>query len=1098
MYNAFRARISQDSSVDDAIAAEKRQVEFDMESVTFCKVVLDESASTQSTPRTWDDLARVRKYIQMVVVPYMAKMAPPVVAPSDPAPASDIQTNVHVAWAGRRHNSSRGGRPAIDRSVGGVPASYMNHASAAPSAASSPVATSSQVSIQSEDVEASSGGENNANAVEYWRQHAALKAAHYETCKVVYHAFQHFLVTSSADQDASQRQKLTYLLGFVEFCCHVLSESSATHPARPISDLKRVVKSVNKIMLPYRHKIGMAEKAAHATAHGSLQVDGGAIHEAPTMMMAAATKSPMSIASTSSTASRTTVLPSVQNLLQRSSTRDNAPGTTYAQLDRRSDPAADQYWHHKSQLEATYLRQVMAAQTFFDAYRHKFATQRSQHLQDVVHLCDYADYCRQVLSEDRQAASQRSLQELHVVHSYITALVLPHLASLQALVDRDNSTAPAIPPTDDCHRMSRLHQHTDSFLQAMDQPKPAVDKEGSRGSSGAVVGMSDPASTYWRKVRFSFPLAFASCALGWAWIRCVMTAYVPPEWAANGSNRHGLSVEVIKGGIIVEKLALDTSVKPFLVAGHLFVVDLGSTHGTFVNKRRIPATDPVELHVGDVVVFGESTRIYTILGPHDLMPEEYSSDNLAKLRAKKKKEAEEADHGATWGFREDAVEESDSSDDEAAPATSKPNVVPLPDYLRHRKADVSGPYVSNVTKDSVNLTKDAKLYTRLQNRIQKLENVKLESQRIRAKQNVGLTEGQEAALARNETRIQELHDEIETLEAQLLAKHTQRTAQKDVAGASTTRWLDPWSTRSPRIVVPHGMALAKMTAAKANAPVYASDDDDFFDRTKANRAPAKHKAHGGQVLTYVSIAATLAGLRADLKLLEAKLPASTNTPSASTDDREDVDSLDKYMMASARSLVEEDVAKAEAGRTELRQRIREMESLLEVATPAWAKLVAPAARDNASNSTFLYVCTIIARHADARRVQTLAALLLCLTPNAVEPLMATNSPDQHVMTEPSDDAPQPFESALDVSSRPLTTDDVAGGSAKHGRDDPEATEAPRPKRVRLRRKDVATKPPAGTTSVFDSTILEGGDVVWQPPTNQTGDGRTALNDKYGY
>ncbi|ETW00012.1 hypothetical protein, variant 1 [Aphanomyces invadans] len=500
MYNAFRARISQDSSVDDAIAAEKRQVEFDMESVTFCKVVLDESASTQSTPRTWDDLARVRKYIQMVVVPYMAKMAPPVVAPSDPAPASDIQTNVHVAWAGRRHNSSRGGRPAIDRSVGGVPASYMNHASAAPSAASSPVATSSQVSIQSEDVEASSGGENNANAVEYWRQHAALKAAHYETCKVVYHAFQHFLVTSSADQDASQRQKLTYLLGFVEFCCHVLSESSATHPARPISDLKRVVKSVNKIMLPYRHKIGMAEKAAHATAHGSLQVDGGAIHEAPTIMMAAATKSPMSIASTSSTASRTTVLPSVQNLLQRSSTRDNAPGTTYAQLDRRTDPAADQYWHHKSQLEATYLRQVMAAQTFFDAYRHKFATQRSQeHLQDVVHLCDYADYCRQVLSEDRQAASQRSLQELHVVHSYITALVLPHLASLQALVDRDNSTAPAIPPTDDCHRMSRLHQHTDSFLQAMDQPKPAVDKEGSRGSSGAVVGMSDPASTYWRK-----------------------------------------------------------------------------------------------------------------------------------------------------------------------------------------------------------------------------------------------------------------------------------------------------------------------------------------------------------------------------------------------------------------------------------------------------------------------------------------------------------------------------------------------------------------------------------------------------------------------
>ncbi|RHY76162.1 hypothetical protein DYB30_004319 [Aphanomyces astaci] len=208
-----------------------------------------------------------------------------------------------------------------------------------------------------------------------------------------------------------------------------------------------------------------------------------------------------------------------------------------------------------------------------------------------------------------------------------------------------------------------------------------------------------------------------------------MTVYEAPEWALNGSNRFGLSMEVIKGGIILEKVELVTSSKSYFVAGRmeplcdivlqhpsvsrthaalqfdakgqLFLVDLGSTHGTFVNKKRISAADHVELHVGDVVVFGESTRIYTILGPVDLMPDEYSY----------------------------------------FPSRPSQHILTLP-----RKDDTSGPYVSSVTKDTVNLAKDSKLYTRLQNRIQKLENLKLESSRIRAKQNVGLTDGQEAAL----------------------------------------------------------------------------------------------------------------------------------------------------------------------------------------------------------------------------------------------------------------------------------------------------------------------------------------------------------------
>ncbi|RHZ29052.1 hypothetical protein DYB37_000347 [Aphanomyces astaci] len=733
-----------DSSSDES-AERQQQLEYYMEFVAFCKLVLEESAASQDAIRPWEDLARVRKYIQ---------------------------------------------------------------------------------------------------------SHTALKAAHFETCAAVYHAFQLFLTSQPVDLASPQRQKLLYLLGFIEFCCQVLSESSATHSARAMSDLKRVVKSINKIVTPYRHKIA-SEQPPSKNPPQCLNNHKDQYHHNPNHHL------PLSV----STAHPAKVLPSVQDLLNGTTSNTNLSRTSIdstqqytssAVVDGNGGPyphgggadAADEYWHH----------------------------------------------------------------ELHHVYTYITTLVLPHFASLQAdTVQQQQQQPPGQPKTSEeapvretlsTHRR-QTNQHTDLFLQSIDHQHPPSrpdnkDAVGSRAStfesstfSSSTYGVG-ASSTYWRKA---------------------------PEWALNGSNRFGLSMEVIKGGIILEKVELVTSSKSYFVAGRmeplcdivlqhpsvsrthaalqfdakgqLFLVDLGSTHGTFVNKKRISAADHVELHVGDVVVFGESTRIYTILGPVDLMPDEYSyfpsrsshhiltlpvllflssSDNLAKLRSKlearkarrleQQKDVDE--EGASWGFREDAVEEDDSehSDDSdndtfststTNKASSKPNV-PLPDYLRNRKDDTSGPYVSSVTKDTVNLTKDSKLYTRLQNRIQKLENLKLESSRIRAKQNVGLTDGQEAALARNDTRTQELQDEIEMLEAQLLAKHTQRTTQKEVAAV-------------------------------------------------------------------VGVATT-----PDLMAEEA-------------------DSLDMYMLTSAQSLAAQDAAKATANRSRLVERIQETEKLLEIATPAWAKLV---------------------------------------------------------------------------------------------------------------------------------------------------------------
>ena len=53
-----------------------------------------------------------------------------------------------------------------------------------------------------------------------------------------------------------------------------------------------------------------------------------------------------------------------------------------------------------------------------------------------------------------------------------------------------------------------------------------------------------------------------------------------------------------------------------------FVFDCGSTDGTFLNKKQLKAQEYTPLAVGDQLKFGQSTRMYILAGPAELMPEE--------------------------------------------------------------------------------------------------------------------------------------------------------------------------------------------------------------------------------------------------------------------------------------------------------------------------------------------------------------------------------------------------------------------------------------------------------------------------------------------
>ncbi|XP_050380025.1 uncharacterized protein LOC126797437 [Argentina anserina] len=394
--------------------------------------------------------------------------------------------------------------------------------------------------------------------------------------------------------------------------------------------------------------------------------------------------------------------------------------------------------------------------------------------------------------------------------------------------------------------------------------------------------------------------------------------YSIPPWS--GAPCHPFQLEVLKDGAIVDQfdvyekgaymfgrvdlcdfvlehptISRFHAVLQFNTSGDAYLYDLGSTHGTSVNKKQVSKKVYVDLHVGDVIRFGHSSRLYIFQGPSELMPpekdlkvlREYKMhedilDQQASLQ-RARLEASLAD-GISWGMGEDAIME---------------------------EAEDDGEEVTWQTYKGQLTEKQIKTRDKITKRMEKIAHMKKEIDAIRAKDisQGGLTQGQQTQIARNEQRTEQILEELENLE------ETLNESIRESLGARVGK-------RS------HGK---KKGAIEEEEELF-SDDDEFYDRTKK---PSSKKASENPS---IETADTLLDKRdAITKEMENKKELLLNEENRlaleTADATDDGDALDAYMSGVSSKLVLDKTEQLEKELSDLQSEYDRVVFLLKIADP---------------------------------------------------------------------------------------------------------------------------------------------------------------------
>ncbi|XP_042470685.1 kanadaptin-like isoform X1 [Zingiber officinale] len=416
------------------------------------------------------------------------------------------------------------------------------------------------------------------------------------------------------------------------------------------------------------------------------------------------------------------------------------------------------------------------------------------------------------------------------------------------------------------------------------------------------------------------PSVSSSCSFG-SQSDKLPVPYSIPTWSEPPG--HPFLLEVLKDGIIIEQL--DVSQKGAYMFGRVdlcdFVLehptisrfhavlqfkkdevllyDLGSTHGTFVNKVQIKKKVYTAVHVGDVLRFGLSSRLYIFQGPTELMPPEGDLEKLRNAKIREEMLDCEASlvrarvdaslaSGISWGLQEDAIEEDiEDGADEITWQT----------------------YNGQLTE------RQEKTRSKIIKRMEKVANMKKEIDAIRAKDIAqgGLTQGQQTQIGRNEQRISQIMEELENLE------ETLNESIQESVGARSRK-------------VAHGTKNKNIE----DEDEVLSDDDDFYDRTKK---PSVRKPGGQQSVETVTADSllerkvTIIKQIEEMKSLLLKEEEKEKEATTSEQSTEREDDLDLYMSGLSSQLVHDRIQKIQNELSDLQAELDKTTYLLKIADP---------------------------------------------------------------------------------------------------------------------------------------------------------------------
>ncbi|KAJ0986815.1 hypothetical protein J5N97_005171 [Dioscorea zingiberensis] len=337
------------------------------------------------------------------------------------------------------------------------------------------------------------------------------------------------------------------------------------------------------------------------------------------------------------------------------------------------------------------------------------------------------------------------------------------------------------------------------------------------------------------------------------------------------------------------------AVLQFKKDGEAFLYDLGSTHGTSINKNQVKKKVYTKVHVGDVFRFGQSSRLYIFQGPSELMPPEGDLNKLRNSKIREEMVDREASllrakaeaslaEGISWGMAEDAIEEATENDAEEVTWQT---------------------YNGQLTE------RQEKTRGKLLKRIEKVSNMRKEIDAIRAKDIAqgGLTQGQQTQIARNEQRINQIMEELESLEETL-----NESIQESIGARSGKK-------------APGGKKGFVEDEDEAM-----SDDDEFYDRTKKKSSVQKSSEQSVETADTLidkkeSIINQMKEKKALLDQEQQKLVLNSESNPEGGDD------LDAYMSGISSQLVLDKTAEFEKELSNLQSELDRIIFLLKIADP---------------------------------------------------------------------------------------------------------------------------------------------------------------------